>query len=146
MQKKDTNQFSIKVKDPISPYIPKELVEEVEADNIIHFLEKSLSSSSFSQFFAKLVSLEHEQHKSLLPLCQNLTFGFWLKSPSFKMLLSMIDKLISHYPQGFTKIILENPSIITLLIEYSEAEVRTNMASFLAKTISDVIEKENLDL
>ena len=87
---------------------------------MIHFFERSLSSSAFSEFFGKLLTLEHGKHKELLPLCQRLTFGFWLKSPSFKQLLIMIDNMISNYPDGFTTTVLENPAIITLLIEYSD--------------------------
>ena len=92
------------------------------------------------------MSLDHGRQKQLLPLCQELTFGFWAKSSSFQQLLNMIDKLIDHHPSGFTEIILENQAIVPLLIEDSDAGVRTSMASFLSKAISEVIEKEGLDL
>ena len=78
----------------------------METDNVIHFFEKSLSSSAFSNFFARIVSLNHDKDQELLPLCQRLTFGFWLKSSSFKSLLTMIDKMIAQNHEGFTKIIL----------------------------------------
>lgn len=104
------------IQDPILPYIPSALEEEVREDNVIHFIERCLSSESFTKFFANLLVKSHTQHQDLLPLCQKLTFGFWLKSPCFKDLLSMLDKMIYYCPSGFETIIIENPAIITLLI------------------------------
>ena len=82
----------------------------------------------------------------MLPLCQKLTFGFWLKSPCFKDLLSMLDQMIHYCPSGFERIIVKNPAIITLLIENSDAKIRSSMANFLAKAISDVLISKNVKM
>ena len=42
--------------------------------------------------------------------------------------------------------VLENPTLVTLLIESSDADTRSNMAGFLSKIIADIVESENLTL
>ena len=134
------------VQDTIKPYISQALVNEIEDDNVIHFIERCLSSESFTKFFANLLMKSHTQHEDLLPLCQKLTFGFWLKSPCFKDLLKMLDQMINYCPSGFESIIVENPTIISLLIENSDAKIRSSMAMFLAKAISDVLESKKVSM
>lgn len=72
----------------------------------------------------------------MIKLCQKLTFGFWLKSPSFKELLYSLSMYIKEYPSGLREIITENTNLVTLLIENSEIDVRTNIAYFLANSFS----------
>lgn len=48
----------------------------------------------------------------------------------------MIDDLLKRYPEGFETIVTNNPLIFTLLIETSDADVRTAMANFLPKVIA----------
>ena len=114
IMKKTSN--TLLIQEPISPYMSAELMEEIRQDNIIHFIERCLSSESFTKFFANLLMKSHTQHEDMLPLCQKLTFGFWLKSPCFKDLLNMLDQMIHYCPSGFESIIVENPAIIALLI------------------------------
>jgi hypothetical protein len=82
----------------------------------------------------------------MIKLCQKLTFGFWLKSPSFKELLNSLSFYIKCYPEGLREIITENTNLVTLLIENSELEVRTNIANFLANSFSYYIEDKHLTL
>lgn len=63
-----------------------------------------------------LISKPNDLYKEILPICQKLTFGFWLKSPSFKDLLNMLDGILRIYPAGFDNIVTNNPAIINLLI------------------------------
>lgn len=90
----------VKIKDDIGPYIPEELALEIQADNEIHFFEKCLASVSFSKFFAKLLILPQNNSKEMVKLCQKLTFGFWLKSQSFKELMYSLTQYIRSYPLG----------------------------------------------
>lgn len=93
-----------------------------------------------------LISKPNSLHKEILPICQKLTFGFWLKSPSFKDLLSMMDGIIKIYPAGFESVVTNNPAIISLLIESSDADIRTSMANFLSKAIADTVEAKNITI
>jgi hypothetical protein len=52
----------------------------------------------------------------MIKLCQKLTFGFWLKSPSFKELLFSLTQYIKEYPSGLKEIITENTNLVALLI------------------------------
>jgi hypothetical protein len=76
----------------------------------------------------------------MVTICQKLTFGFWLKSPGFKELLFSLSQYIKEYPSGLREIITENTNLVTLLIENSEIDVRTNIANFLANSFSYYIE------
>lgn len=137
---------TVLIQEPIIPYISGSLADEIRDDNIIHFIERCLSSESFTKFFASLLMKSHKQHQEMLPLCQKLTFGFWLKSPCFKDLLNMLDQMIYYCPSGFQAIIVQNPAIITLLIENSDSKIRSSMANFLAKAISDVLISKNVKM
>ena len=53
---------TFEIQQPISPYISTQLEEEIREDNIIHFIERCLSSESFTKFFANLLSKSHRQH------------------------------------------------------------------------------------
>jgi hypothetical protein len=63
-----------------------------------------------------LICKPNNLYEGILPICQKLTFGFWLKSPSFKDLLSMLDGILKIYPQGFEDVVTKNTSVIGLLI------------------------------
>lgn len=63
-----------------------------------------------------LISKPNALYEKILPICQRLTFGFWLKSSSFKDLLGMLDGILKIYPQGFEDIVTKNASITSLLI------------------------------
>lgn len=82
----------------------------------------------------------------MVKLCQKLTFGFWLKSQSFKELMYSLSQYIKSYPSGLKEILTENTNIVSLLIENSELQVRTNIANFLASSFSYLIEDKNLTL
>lgn len=82
----------------------------------------------------------------MVTICQKLTFGFWLKSPGFKELLFSLSQYIKEYPSGLREIITENTNLVTLLIENSEIDVRTNIANFLANSFSYYIEDKQLTL
>ena len=82
----------------------------------------------------------------MIKLCQKLTFGFWLKSPSFKELLNSLTLYIKSYPEGLKEIITENTNLVSLLIENSELEVRTNISNFLACCFSYFVEDKKLTL
>ena len=58
----------------------------------------------------------------------------------------MLDQMIHLCPAGFEKIIIENPAIITLLIENSDAKIRSSMAGFFAKAIADVFESKKISM
>ena len=139
------NENIIQIEDKISPFLPPTFMDEVIADNDVHFYEKSLATKEFSNFFSQLLLHQHQKHKTLLFLLQELTFGFWLKSPSFKFLLFTLKKMIEYSPQSFVKV-LENPTLVSLLIESSDSEIRMHMAGFLSKIIADIVESENLTL
>jgi len=82
----------------------------------------------------------------MIKLCQKLTFGFWLKSQSFKELLNSLTLYIKSYPEGLKEILTENTNLVTLLIENSELEVRTNIANFLANCFCYFMEDKKLTL
>ena len=50
-----------------------------------------------------------------------------------------MDGMLKIYPQGFESVVTNNPAIVSLLIESSDAEIRTAMANFLSKVIADTI-------
>ena len=56
----------------------------------------------------------------MIKLCQKLTFGFWLKSQSFKELLNSLSHFIKTYPDGLKEILTENTDLVKLLIENTE--------------------------
>lgn len=82
----------------------------------------------------------------MIKLCQKLTFGFWLKSPAFKELLSSLTQYIKEYPSGLKEILIENTNLVTLLVENSELEVRTNIAIFLAAAFGYYLADQGLTL
>jgi hypothetical protein len=63
--------------------------------------------------------LPQNNSKEMVKLCQKLTFGFWLKSSSFKELLFSLSQYIKEHPSGLREIITENTNLVTLLIENS---------------------------
>ena len=82
----------------------------------------------------------------MIKVGQKLTFGFWLKSPSFKELLFSLSQYIKEYPSGLGEIITQNTNLVTLLIENSEIDVRTNIANFLANSFGYYIIDKDLTL
>ena len=82
----------------------------------------------------------------MIKLCQKLTFGFWLKSPAFKELLFSLTQYIKEYPSGLREILAENTNLVTLLIENSEIDVRTNIATFLASAFGYYLPDQELTL
>ena len=82
----------------------------------------------------------------MIKLCQKLTFGFWLKSPAFKELLYSLTQYIKEYPSGLKEILTENTNLVTLLIENTEIDVRTNIAAFLAAAFGYYLEDQALSL
>ena len=82
----------------------------------------------------------------MVKLCQKLTFGFWLKSPSFKELLHSLSLYIKEYPSDLKEIIGGSVNLVSLLIENSEVEVRTNVAYFLANSFHYFIQDRELTL
>ncbi len=82
-----TDEIVFKIKNNITPYMDGHLEKEILVDNRVHFFEMSLASEGFSTFFAKLISISHLHSEGLILMCRKLTFGFWLKSKSFKQLL-----------------------------------------------------------
>lgn len=93
-----------------------------------------------------LISKPNNLYEIILPVCHKLTFGFWLKSPSFKDLLSMLDGILKIYPKGFEDIVTNNTSLVTLLIESSDVDIRTAMANFLSRVIADTIEAKGISI
>ena len=76
----------------------EQLENEILVDNRVHFFETSLASEGFSTFFAKLISIPHLHSEELIRMCQKLTFGFWLKSKSFKQLLQALEVYVKKHP------------------------------------------------
>lgn len=68
-----------------------------------------------------MISKPNDLYDNILPVCQKLTFGFWLKSQGFKDLLGMLDGILKRYPAGFESVVTNNPVIINLLIESSDS-------------------------
>jgi hypothetical protein len=134
------------IRDEIEPFMLPALAQEIEADNEIHFFEKCLASASFSKFFAKLLILPQNNSEEMIKLCQKLTFGFWLKSPAFKELLYSLTQYIKEYPSGLKEILTENTNLVTLLIENSEIDVRTNIANFLSTAFGYYLADQELSL
>lgn len=58
----------------------------------------------------------------------------------------MLDGILKIYPAGFESVVTNNPAIISLLIESSDADIRTSMANFLAKVIADTIAAKNINI
>lgn len=58
----------------------------------------------------------------------------------------MMDGIIKIYPAGFESVVTNNPAIISLLIESSDADIRTSMANFLSKAIADTVEAKNITI
>jgi hypothetical protein len=60
--------------------------------------------------------LPQNNSKEMVKLCQKLTFGFWLKSQSFKELMYSLSQYIKSYPSGLKEILTENTNLVSLLI------------------------------
>ena len=136
----------INIKEPITKFVPQSIHEDIMLDNEVHFFERSIASQAFPKFFSQLLTLENDQFEGILPLIRKMTFGFWLKSPNFKMLLSALGHYIKKYPNGVKDLILGSDQIVNLLIESSDQEVRTNLAMFLSKCLDEVIKTNSLTL
>ena len=115
-----SGKFIVRIKDNVQNFMHKGLEKEIQTDNELHFFEKCLASVSFSKFFAKLLVLPQNNSKEMIKLCQKLTFGFWLKSQSFKELLNSLSHFIKSYPEGLRQILTENTNLVTRLIQNSE--------------------------